>query len=426
LTRHQATNYFFKLRTGKPVNQLIKQERKMNMIKSVKLLLVLSLLILNCNELKTQTSKKIHPEIWVRQGYELSVAVNSELKPRHMALGPYGTLYYSTTPGEQIIAAKDKDNDGYFESLTEFHKSGSTVYNVLWNDGWLWYSENGAIYKLKDSNDDGIADEKLTVFPEGSLPSGGGHSWRPILIHKDRLYTSIGDGGNISDQVETDRQKIWSFDLDGKNKKLWSSGIRNTEKLVIRPGTDEIWGMDHGSDWFGKELGDDRDLQPITDYNPPCEMNKYIEGGFYGHPFIVGNKLPRYEYMNREDIIELAAKTIVPEWCSGAHWAPNGMMFYTGDQFPEEHKGDAFVAYHGSWNRSVKSGYQVTRVLFENGKPYGEKAYVKFITSDQKVLGRPVDVIQAPDGTLLISEDGSEEVDGFKQNIIYRLKYTGK
>ena len=154
-------------------------------------------------------------------------------------------------------------------------------------------------------------------------------------------------------------------------------------------------------------------------------MNKYVEGGFYGHPFIVGNKIPRYEFMKRLDIIELAAKTIVPEWCGGAHFAPNAMMFYTGNQFPSEIKGDAFVAYHGSWNRSVKAGYQVTRVFFDNGKPYGELAYVKFLTPDQKVLGRPVDVIQAPDGTLLISEDGNRVVDGYKQNVIYRLKYVG-
>jgi glucose/arabinose dehydrogenase len=362
--------------------------------------------------------KKVNPGIWVRDGYELTAALNTELRPRHMNLGPDGTLYFTTTPDKVIYAAQDKDSDGYYEIVMEFHTADNTAYYVLWHDGWLWYSENGAVYKIRDTNNDGISDEIVTVLAEGDLPSGGGHAWRPILIHKGRLYTSIGDGGNISDQTDTERQKLWSFNLEGKDKKLWSSGIRNTEKYVIRPGTDEIWGMDHGSDWFGREAGDTEGMQPVTDYNPPCEMNKYIEGGFYGHPFIVGNKLPRYEYLDRDDIIELAAKTIVPEWSSGAHWAPNGMMFYTGDQFPEEHKGDAFAAYHGSWNRSIKSGYQVTRVLFENGKPYGELAYVKFITDDQRVMGRPVDVIQAPDGSLLISDD--------EVNIIYRLKYTGE
>ena len=390
----------------------------MNSYKIVKILLLISsVAFFSCSSEAQNSTRKVDPGIWVRPGFELSVAVNSDQRTRHMCVGPDGTLYYTTTPDKIIMAAKDKDNDGYYETLTQFHVSDNGTSSVFWYDGWLWYTESGAIYKLRDNNNDGIADEKVAVIPDGSLPSGGGHHWRPLLILNGRIYTGIGDEGNINDLVNTDREKIWSFNLEGKDKKLWCSGIRNTEKLVVRPGTDEIWGMDHGSDWFGKQIGDQFGMQPITDYNPPGEMNKYVEGGFYGHPFIVGNRVPRYEYINRKDILELAAKTIVPQWCTGAHWAPCGMMFYTGDQFPRDNKGDAFVAFHGSWNRSTKAGYEVDRVLFEDGKPYGEKAYVKFLTKDKEVLGRPVDVIQASDGTLLISED--------QQNIIYRLKYVG-
>ena len=368
---------------------------------------------------------KVKPGIWVRTGYKLTVAVKSDLSCRHMALGPDGTLYYTTNPGKIIVAAKDKNHDGYYETLTNFYKSENGVSGVYWYDGYLWYTESGAVYKLKDKNNDGIADERDTVLPVGSLPSGGAHHYRPVLIHNGRLYTALGDKGNDTDPAGTDREKIWTYNLQGKDKQLYCTGIRNTEKLVVRPGTDEIWGMDHGSDWFGKPVGDGNGLQPITDYNPPAEMNKYIKGGFYGHPFIVGNKLPRYEYLKRPDIIELAQKTIVPEWCGGAHYAPCGMMFYTGNQFPKDVKGDAFVAYHGSWNRSVLAGYQVTRVFFEDGEPYGELPYVKFLTGDQKVLGRPVDVIQAPDGSILISDDGNLEVDGHSENYIYRLSYVG-
>jgi glucose/arabinose dehydrogenase len=383
-----------------------------------------TLLILN-SSLAQSVIPKVNPEIWVRPGYQLSIAVSSDLRVRHMNFGPDGTLYYTTSPDNVIVAARDKNNDGYYETLTRFYTSENTVYYVAWYDGYLWYTESGAIYKLKDTNSDGIADERVAVLAPGTLPTGGGHTWRPLLIYKGRMYTGIGDPGNVTDASATEREKIWSFDLNGGDKKLFCSGTRNTEKLVVRPGTDEIWGMDHGSDWFGRDLGEQRGLQPITDYNPPDEMNRYVEGGFYGHPFIVGNRVPRYEYMKRPDIVELAAKTIVPEWCTGAHWAPNAMMFYTGSQFPPEIKGDAFVAFHGSWNRTVKAGYQVARVLFENGHPYGELPYVKFLTDQQKVLGRPVDVLQAPDGTLLISDDGNTTVDGYKMNNVYRVKYIG-
>jgi glucose/arabinose dehydrogenase len=213
--------------------------------------------------------------------------------------------------------------------------------------------------------------------------------------------------------------KIWSYKLDGSDKQLFCSGLRNTEKLLFRPGTEEIWGMDHGSDWFGKYLEDkdDSNNQPITDWNPPGEFNHYVEGGFYGHPYVVGNKIPRYEFMDRPDIVELADKTIPPEWCTAAHWAPCGWTFYSGDKFPKDTHNDAFIAFHGSWNRSKKAGYCVDRILFDNGKPYGELSYVKFITDDGQVLGRPVDVINTPDGSLLISDD--------LHNKIYKLEYTG-
>lgn len=354
--------------------------------------------------------------VWVRPGYELSVALELEHRPRFMMLDPQGTLYISVPRPGQILAARDRDGDGYYEQVTTFVDDYPTAHGMFWHEGELWFTQSGAIHRARDADGDGVADEVVTVIPEGELPSGG-HWWRSILIQNGRLYTSIGDSGNITDETDTDRQKIWSYSLDGSDKRLFASGLRNTEKLVVRPGTDEIWGMDHGSDWFGKPLGESRDQQPVTNLNPPDEMNHYIEGGFYGHPFITGNHVPRYEYAERPDIIELAAKTIPPAWKTGAHWAPNAMTFYTGDQFPQDVRGDAFVAYHGSWNRKPRGGYQVTRVLFEEGMPYGELPYVKFLTPEYEVLGRPVDVAVTPDGSLLISDDHGKR--------IYRLRYIG-
>jgi len=365
-----------------------------------------------------QERPTVDPQIAVRDGFELTMAVPDIAQARFMAFGPDGTLFVSVPDTGQIKACRDENNDGSYEQIATFVKGHPTVHGLFWFDGWLWFTESGAIFKTRDTTGDGVADEQQTVIPEGQLPKGG-HWWRSILIHDGRLYTSIGDSGNITDESATDREKIWTYSLDGKDKKLFISGIRNTEKLVVRPGTNEIWGMDHGSDWFGREIEGENNPhgQPITDLNPPDEMNLYVEGGFYGHPFLTGNRVPRYEYLRRPDIVELAAKTIPPAWCTGAHWAPDAMTFYTGSQFPPEYKGDAFVAYHGSWNRQKKAGYCVTRVLFDHDRPYGELIYVNFLTADGKVLGRPVDVVVAPDGSLLISDDEGGQ--------IYRLRYTG-
>jgi len=362
----------------------------------------------------------VDPGIKVRKGFTLTVVESSVKSPRFMTFDDRGTLYVSLPGSGEIKSLRDDNHDGYYETVKTFVSGYPTVHGMYFYNGWLWFTQTGAIFKAMDSDHDGVADKTETVIPKGKLPSGGGHWWRPVLIHNNRLYTAIGCSGNISIDEGTGRQKIWSYNLQGGDKQLFISGIRNTEKLLVRPGTDEIWGMDHGSDWFGRYLEDKSDTggQPITDYNPPGEMNHYVKGGFYGHPFIVGDRVPRYEYMDRPDIVELAAKTIVPEWSTGAHWAPNAMVFYTGKQFPESYKGDAFVAFHGSWNRSQKAGYCVSRVLFDQGHPYGELKYVDFLTPDGQALGRPVDVEVAPDGSLLISDDAG--------NKIYRLSWTGK
>ena len=360
----------------------------------------------------------VSPEIWVREGYKLSIVQKDITNPRDLVMNTEGVLFVSLPGAGEIKACRDKDKDGYYETVTTFVKGHPKAHGMHWHDGWLWYSESGAIFKARDTNNDGVADEDITVIPAGKLPSGGGHWWRPVLILNNRIYTSIGCSGNIDDETQTDRLKIWSFALDGSDKKLFCGGLRNTEKLVVRPGTNEIWGMDHGSDNFGEimEKKDKAGRKPITDWNPPCEMNHYVQDAFYGHPYITGNRLPRYEFMNRADIVEWAAKTTPPAWATGSHYAPNGMTFYDANQFPNA-KGDAFVAYHGSWNRSVKGGYAVTKVLFENGAPYGEQTYVKFEKNDD-LFGRPVDVQVALDGSLLISDDWG--------NKIYRLTYVGK
>ncbi len=386
-------------------------------MKFISSILLLAGLLQTLGSIAQQTSPD--PAIKVRDGFKLTVAENSLENPRFMVFDDQGTLYVSLPGSGEIKSLKDSNNDGYYETVKTFVKGYPTVHGMYFYDGWLWFTQSGAIYRAMDSDHDGVADITETVIPAGALDEGGGHWCRPVLIHNNRLYTAIGSSSNISTDEGTDREKIWTYDLKGGDKKLFVSGIRNTEKLLVRPGTEEIWGMDHGSDMFGQylEQKSPNTKQPITDYYPPDEMNHYVQDGFYGHPYIVGNRIPRYEFMNRPDIVALAAKTIIPEWCTGAHWAPNAMVFYTGNQFPSEYKNDAFIAFHGSWNRSQNAGYCVTRVLFEDGHPYGELKYVNFLAPDGQVLGRPVDVVVAPDGSLLISDDS--------KNTIYRLSWTG-
>jgi glucose/arabinose dehydrogenase len=361
------------------------------------------------------------PPFSVRPGYRVTLAAEKLGEARAMEFDDKGTLYLSQPAAGAIQALRDTDGDGVYETVTPFVTNLPKVHAMSFHDGWLWFAQTGAILKARDTNGDGKADEVVTVL--ANLPSGGGHWWRSLLVTDDGFYTSIGDSGNTNDESATDRQKIWHYDLKGGSKALFASGIRNTEKLRLRPGTNEVWGVDHGSDNFGGPLGEKvgkgQKFQPVTDFNPPCEFNHYVLGGFYGHPFIVGNRVPRIEFQKRPDILELAAKTIPPAWSFGAHWAPNGFTFLTKDTFPAQ-RGDAFVALHGSWNSSVKVGYRVERVMFDpfTGDPCGAQCIVSTLAPDgTNVLDRPVDCVEAPDGSVLFSSDSGKR--------IYRITWTG-
>jgi glucose/arabinose dehydrogenase len=386
------------------------------------LLVVAAVVISSGVVLAQQDNRPEHESFTVRAGYRVTVAATLP-DARFLEFGADGVLYVSRPDRGDIIALRDKDGDGVFEERADFITGKTTVHGMCFHDGWLWFATSGSIHKARDTNGDMVADETVDVIPTGKLPRKGTHWWRSLLVTGDAIYTSIGDSENISDQTDTERQKIWKFSLDGAGKTLFVSGIRNTEKLRVRPGTTELWGFDHGSDFFGGAIG--KGSVGATDLNPPDELNKYEQDGFYGHPFVVGNRVPRPEYMSREDIAALCDRTTPPAMAMGAHWAINGFTFLDpalNDKtkaFPADHGGDIFFAAHGSWNSSKRVGYCIGRVLFDHGKPYGVLPIVSTLEEEHQVVwARPVDCAQAPDGSIYFSSD--------QPGRVYRLTYVGK
>ena len=345
------------------------------------------------------------PSFWVRPGYRVTLVAEGVDNARFLEQDDKGNFYVSRPDKGDILVLRTESES--LKQVATFVTGRNRVHGMQWKDGWLWYSTSGSIRKARDSDGDGRANDDVAVIPDGQLPTGGGHWWRSILVTEESIYTSIGETNNASDESNSERQKIWRFNREGKDKRLWCSGIRNTEKLRLRPGTSEIWGFDHGSDWFGGPLGEQEGKQPITEINPPDEFNRYVEGGFYGHPFLVGNNIPRYEFSRKSDILDLAEKAIPPAWPIQAHYATNGFTFLVKSYFGADHTGDAVVACHGSWNRKVPAGYSIERVLFDKvlGTPYGQLKLVSCITTEGKVLARPVDVLELGDGSLLFSCD---------------------
>lgn len=263
-----------------------------------------------------------------------------------------------------------------------------------------------------------------------ALPGDGGHWTRDLAFSSDgkTLFVAVGSKTNVADgharpspaevaELETkngvgaasgpelDRADVLAFNPDGGDKRVFARGIRNCSGLRLRPKGDELWCVVNERDMLGDDL-------------PPDYATRVKPGAFYGWPwyYIGANPDPRHAGARPD----LADKVTIPDVLFQPHSAPLGIAFYESEQFPAEFKGDAFVALHGSWNRGTRTGYKVVRLKFKDGQPTGE--YQDFLTGfvldDAKVWGRPVDVAVAPDGSLLISEDGN--------GTIWRVSYPVK
>jgi len=214
----------------------------------------------------------------------------------------------------------------------------------------------------------------------------------------------VGSSSNIEPEKDHRRGAVLVSDPDGKNSRIFASGLRNAVGVAVEPRTGDVWVSVNERD----ELGDNL---------PPDYLTSIVDGGFYGWPYsyIGKNVDPRVKPQKPE----LVANAIIPDVLLGPHVAPLQFAFYTAQQFPEQFRGGAFVAEHGSWNRAARNGYQVAFVGFKDGKASADP--VPFLTgmvpdaNGKSVNGRPVGVTVASDGALLVSDDGAK--------VIYRISY---
>jgi glucose/arabinose dehydrogenase len=359
------------------------------------------------------------PAFKVRPGYRVTRAAAANFLPeaRFLEMSDDGkTLFVSDRENGVVYALTEPDADGIYQKKTNFVTNQRSVQGMDYHGGWLYFSmaAEGSVSRAKDEDGDGKAEKVEVVLPAGTLPRGGGHPFEGLLVTDTDIYVTSSDPTNMTEDINSDRKKIYVFDQATKTKKVFVSGVRNNEKLRFRPGTTEIWGFDHGSDQFGATYGETGgggrargqvSRMPFTDLNPPEELNLYVQDGFYGHPYVMGNGVPRPEFSKREDIVDLGLKTTQPKWLIHAHWAVLGFTFIEKDYFPG-HKGDLFFASHGSWNSSTPVGAVVQRVLFDQvtGLPYGSQTIVDCQGPDRR-FARPVDLAEAPDGTLLFTSD---------------------
>jgi glucose/arabinose dehydrogenase len=344
------------------------------------------------------------------EGFDVSEFSGSDYEnPRLLIEGANGDLFLADMRGNKVFLLRDANKDGKIDNATErfvFAENLNRPFGLAINGGYFYIGNTDSVVRAKYQ----AGMTKLEGTPEkiADLPTKG-HSTRNLLFNPEgtKLYVAIGSESNVSVEPEL-RATICEFNPDGSGRRIYASGIRNPVGLVLNPVTKEIWTCVNERDGLGDDL--------VPDY-----VTSVKDGGFYGWPYYyLGNNVdPR----RKDDLAKVKlAEPIVPDVLIEAHGAATGMAFYTGTQFPKEYQGNAFVALHGSWNRSLRHGYKIVRIPMKDGKPEG--GYINFmngwITSgaDKEVWGRPTNLMMKSDGSLLIVDDVAKK--------IWRVTYAGK
>jgi len=328
------------------------------------------------------------------------IAVWAEVpNARSLALGAQGTVFVATRTDGRVFALRDEDQDGRAEGRWTLLRGLDMPNGVAFRQGALYVAESGAVWRL-DGIEARLADPPAPVQVR-KLTAYRHHGWRYIAFGPDdRLYISLGAPCNVCEPGRFGA--IWRMGPDGSGFEPYALGVRNSVGLAFRPGSGELWFTDNGRDW----LGDDQ---------PPDELNRAVRAGqHFGFPYCHGGDLPDPAFGPGHD----CAEYVPPVQRLGPHVAALGLRFYTGRQFPAAYRGQLLIAEHGSWNRREPIGYRVSLVRLAEDRAVDYRPLVSgWLEADGRVRGRPVDLLQLPDGSLLISDDAGGR--------IWRLSYAG-
>jgi glucose/arabinose dehydrogenase len=310
---------------------------------------------------------------------------------RAMAVGPDGAVYVSLPRRGEVVRLVDANQDGVAESQEVLIGGLDRPHGLAFRDASLYIANTNGVVRLRLGTN-GRAQGALEKL--NSYSAMGGHWTRSIVFGADgAMYVSIGSTCNLCEEQSPDRAAVMRYDADGKNGRLFSSGLRNAVGMAMHPGTREIWVTQHERD----------NLRPDHQDLPPEEINILRDGAHFGWPYCHSTRVPNPEF---NDASRCAA-TEPPALGMQAHSAPLGITFLDrATRLPAEFRGDALVAFHGSWNRDEPTGAKVVRIRVRDGRPVG---YEDFITGWQDASGRrwgrPVDVVVYRDGSLLVSDD---------------------
>jgi glucose/arabinose dehydrogenase len=350
-------------------------------------------------------SRPENAELRLPAGFAVEEYLSGFVRPRFMMLGP-GNEILLTDSGSRdardgsVYVLKDSTRTKILEGLDR-------PYGLALRDGWLYVAETTSVKRYRyDARTMRARTPGEEVVPLQKF--GSGHWTRSLLFDDtgDRFYLTVGSASNIDLGEDPMRAALHRFNPDGGGHEIVATGLRNIIGLRFYPGTEDLWAAVQERDGLGDDL--------VPDY-----VVKIREGGFYGWPiaYIGPHPEPRHENLDAAKV----KSTLYPDVLLGAHVAVLDILFYTGERFPPKYRGGMFLAFHGSWNRAERVGYSVTFIPFEEGKPAAgpEDFLTGFMVDPTKreVWGRPVGLLQLPDGSLLLSDDGGGK--------LWRIDYRG-
>jgi len=330
-------------------------------------------------------------------GFEITVFADDVPNARAMALGDRGTLFVGSMRAGRVYAIRVRDGKA---AGTVTIASGLTMpVGVAFRDGALYVSDVSRILRF-DGIEANLEKPGKPVVVSGRFPTDTHHGWKFIAFGPDgKLYVPVGAPCNICEPDPDRYANIMRMNPDGSGLEVYARGVRNSVGFDWHPQTKELWFTDNGRDSLGDDVPDD-------------ELNHARSAGMhFGYPYCHAGDVPDPEYGRKHPCSAFQG----PAVRLGAHVAALGMRFYSGAMFPPEYRGSIFIAQHGSWNRSRKTGYRVMRVELKDGRPVRYVPFAEGWLNDERAWGRPVDVLVMPDGALLVSDDDA--------GAIYRISY---
>jgi glucose/arabinose dehydrogenase len=371
-------------------------------IMSFKTITLSGLLLFNAGLAFSQSGshQDVIKQLQVPPGFRISIFADDVPDARSLALGDNGTVFVGTREQGYVYAVQDTNRDGIADKRYVIDRDLKMPNGVAYKDGALYVAEVNRIIRFDNINQNlDNPPRPVTIFSD--LPSDEHHGWKYLRFGPDnKLYTAVGAPCNICNPEKEIYAVLGRMNPDGKGAEIIAHGIRNTVGFDWEPVSKALYFTDNGRDYMGDDM-------------PPDELNKWSsKGEHFGFPYCHGGDIPDPEFAGDRKCQEFTP----PVWKIDPHVAAIGMRFYQGKQFPAEYKNQLFVAEHGSWNRTDPAGYRVVLIKFKQGKPVSEQPFVSgWLTAEGKVLGRPVDVLEMPDGSILISDDNL--------GVIYRVTY---